>query len=92
MRSGDVLGQRTEVGVGTRFDVTRPLGNPPCDIVGVPGPPQIIDEVSHRCPERSATRNPVCCSGQGHRMPGLRRQKIVQLRTIAILELREDPL
>ena len=89
---GDVLGQRTEVGVGTRVEVAGPLGDPLSDVIVVPSPAKIVNEVGHRFAQRDAARDPIRGVRQSHRMPALRRQDIAQPAAIIVHELREDPL
>lgn len=85
-----MLGQSSKVGVSTRIEIAWPVGDPPRDIIVVPGPPKIVNEVRHRFPQRNAIRDPIRCSGERHRMPSLRRQEVAQLGIT--LGLREDPL
>jgi hypothetical protein len=87
-----VLGQRAEVGVGTRVEVAGPLGDPLRNVIVVPGPPEIVNEVGHRFAQSDATHDPIRCVSKGHRMPSPRRQDVAQLGAIAILTLRKDPL
>lgn len=87
-----MLGQRTEVGVGTWVNVAGPLADPVGGVLVAPGPPEIVNEVGYRFPQRNATRDPICCPGKGHRMPGPRRQKVTQFAGVVIPQLREDPL
>jgi hypothetical protein len=90
--SGEVLGECGEVGVGARIDIMWPLGDPPRNVVLVPRPSQIVDEVSYRVPECGPGCDPVCCPSQRHRMPSLRGQEVLQLGTVVILKVCEDPL
>ncbi len=92
MCGGEVLGECSEVGIGARIDVARPLGDPPRNVVLVPRPSQIVDEVGHRFPECGPGRDPVCCPSQRHRMPSLDGQEVPQLDTVVILKVCEDPL
>ena len=87
-----MLGQSAKVGVGTRVEVAGPLGDPLRNVIVVPGPPKIVNEVGHRFSQRDATHDPICCVRKGHRMSSSWRQDVAQLGAIATLELREDPL
>jgi hypothetical protein len=47
---GDVLCQRAKVGVAARIEVARPFTDPVGDVVAIPGPPKIVNEVGYRFP------------------------------------------
>jgi len=85
-----VLGQSSEVRVGTRIEIAWPVGDPLRDVIVSPGPPKIVKEVRRCFPQRNAICDPICCSYERHGMPSLRRQEVAQLGVI--LDLREDPL
>ena len=88
-----MLGQSSEIRVGTRIEIAWPVDDPLRDVIVVPGPPKIVKEVRYCFSQRNPICNPICCSGKCHGMPSLRRQEVTQLGLIlVILELREDPL
>jgi hypothetical protein len=64
-----VLGQSAEVRIGTWVEVARPLRDPRGDVIVIPGPSEIVDEVGYRFTERNTSRDPICGPSNGHRMP-----------------------
>jgi hypothetical protein len=68
-----VLGQSSEVGVGTRIDIAWPVGDPLRDVIVAPGPPKIVKEVRHCFPQRNTICDPICRSSDRHGMPSPRR-------------------
>lgn len=92
MGSGEVLGERGEVGIGARIEVAWPLSDPPRGVVLIPRPPQIVDEVGHRLAEGNPSRDPVRRPSQRHRMPSLGGQEMPQLDIVGLLTMGEDPL
>ena len=88
-----MLGQSSEVGVGTRIDIAGPVDDPLRDVIVPPGPPKIVKEIRYCFSQRNPICDPICCSSERHGMLSLRRQEVTQLGVIlVILELRKDPL